>query len=194
LKNGVDINMNRLRFVTSNKGKFYEVKSLLADYEIEMFNVGYPEIQASDLEDVACYGIRYLWSEYGGNLFLEDSGLFIHKLNGFPGVFSSYAQNTIGNRGILKLLSDEKDRRAYFKSVIAYCDEKGSIKLFGGRVDGFISYEEVGDEGFGFDPIFLYDGRTFGEISLDDKNKKSHRGFAVNEFKRYLDNNFKEVL
>jgi len=186
--------MSRLRFVTSNKGKFYEVKSLLAGYDIEMFNVGYPEIQASDLEDVAIYGIKYIRNKYGGNLFLEDSGLFIHKLNGFPGVFSSYVQHTIGNKGILKLLSDEEDRRAYFKSVIAYCDSKGDIQLFSGRVDGFISYEEKGNEGFGFDPIFLYEGRTFGETPFDDKNKKSHRGYAVNKFKRYLDNNFKEVL
>jgi len=186
--------MSRLRFATSNKGKLFEVKSLLDNYEIEMFNVGYPEIQASNLEDVAYYGITYLWKNYGGNVFLEDSGLFIDKLNGFPGVFSSYILDTIGNKGILRLLSDEKDRRAYFKSVIAYCSEKGDIKLFSGRVDGFISYEEKGENGFGFDPIFLYDGRTFGEILLDDKNKISHRSHAVNEFKKFLKNNLEEVL
>ncbi|BDC36583.1 XTP/dITP diphosphatase [Candidatus Methanoliparum sp. LAM-1] len=186
--------MSRLRFVTSNKEKFYEVKHLLSDYDIEMFNVGYPEIQASDLEDVAYYGITYLWNNYGGDIFLEDSGLFIHKLNGFPGVFSSYVHDTIGNKGILRLLSGEKDRRAYFKSVISYCNKKGDIKLFSGRVDGFIFHEERGKNGFGFDPIFLYNGRTFGEISLDEKNKKSHRGSAVSKFKKFLENNFKEVL
>jgi len=188
LRGGVDIN-KKIRFATSNEGKFEEVREILErrGFEIERFDVGYPEIQSFELEEVANFGIEYLWEKFGGDLFLEDSGIFIDSLNGFPGVFSAYAFKTIGNEGILRLLAGKSDREAYFKSVICFCDENGNSNLFSGVVGGRISEEEHGKYGFGFDPIFLYGEETFAEMSLEDKNKISHRRRALNDFVDWLE-------
>ena len=170
-------------FVTGNKNKYEEAKKLIN--EIEMKHVPYPEIQANKIEDVAKFGIEYLIKKINGNFFIEDSGLFIECLNNFPGVYSSYIFKTIGNNGILKLMKGEKKRNAYFKSIIAYYD--GSIHFFEGKCYGKIS-NEIRGEGFGYDPIFIPNGsnKTFGEMSIEEKNKYSHRGKAIKKFAEFL--------
>ena len=116
----------------------------------------------------------------------------MESLNGFPGTYSKYVQETLGNEGILKLLEDKEgdDRRAYFKTVIGYCDEKG-VKLFKGIVKGMVSYE-IRSKGYGFayDSIFIPDGedRTFAEMKTEEKSEISHRKKAFEEFKKFLCN------
>ena len=123
-------------FITSNRHKYEEIKKAI-DFEIEMLTISYPEIQAESLEEVAKYGIEYLIDKVNGDFFIEDSGLFIKALNGFPGVFSSYVFKTIGNEGILKLMEKVEDREAEFQSVIAFYD--GDINIFKGICKGKIS-------------------------------------------------------
>ncbi len=183
----------RLAFVTSNPGKLEEAREYLAPLGIEVYQlkVDYPEIQADSLEEVAEYGVGWLAERIGGPFFLDDSGLFIPALNGFPGVYSAYVYRTLGINGILKLMRGIGDRRAYFKSVIAYWD--GDIHFFEGRVDGVIIEKPRGSGGFGFDPIFSPTGfdLTFAEMTTVEKNRVSHRGRALRGFATWLKENLK---
>jgi len=182
--------MEELYFITSNKGKFKEAEAKIKHLDIELIQLrlDYPEIQASDLKEIALYGLDFCSERFKSPFFLEDSGLFIDELNSFPGPYSRYVQETIGNDGILKLLLGIINRRAYFKSVVALYD-KGH-HTFEGISMGKISNEIRGKEGFGFDPIFipLESSKTFGEISTEEKNKYSHRGKALDAMVKYLEN------
>ena len=174
-------------FVTSNKHKYEEISKIL-QHEIEMLHIPYPEIQANSLEEVVEYGINYLKNRINGPFFIEDSGLFIQALKGFPGVFSSYVFKCIGNKGILKLMEGVIDRKAQFMSVIGFYN--GGMYLFRGISEGKIAEEERGDRGFGYDPIFIPNGsqKTFGEMEIEEKNKFSHRGKAAIKLKQFLEN------
>jgi XTP/dITP diphosphohydrolase len=181
----------RLAFVTSNPGKVEEAKKYFEPLGIEVYQLRleYPEIQADKLEDVAEYGAKWLSERIKEPFFLDDSGLFIDALNGFPGVYSAYAYRTLGVGGILKLMSGEENRSAYFKSVIAYWN--GELHFFIGRVDGEITIEPRGSDGFGFDPIFKPRGfdKTFAEMTTEEKNEISHRGKALRAFAQWLREN-----
>ncbi len=173
-------------FVTSNEGKFREVREIAKKYDIEVewLKREYLEPQGNDLEEIARISAEILAKEVREKFFLEDSGLFIPALNGFPGPYSSYVFKTVGNEGILKLMEGVEDRRAYFLAVIAFWD--GSrVLTFKGRVDGRIANEMRGEKGFGFDPIFEYDGKTFAEMG-EEKNEVSHRRRALESFLEYL--------
>ncbi len=173
-------------FVTSNKAKFEEAKKIAEEYSIsiEWYNKKYIEIQGNSLEEIAKRSAKMLIGEINGKFFIEDSGLFIEALNGFPGPYSSYVFKTIGNDGILKLMKGVKNRKAYFMAVVAFYDGK-DIKIFKGFVQGEISSEKRGEKGFGFDPIFLYKGRTFAEMG-EEKNKVSHRRRALEQLFSYI--------
>ncbi|WP_456327065.1 XTP/dITP diphosphatase [Archaeoglobus sp.] len=176
----------KVYFVTSNEGKFREVKEIGRKYgiEIDWIRRKYLEPQGSDLEEIAKISAQILSEEIKEPFFLEDSGLFIEALKGFPGPYSSYVFKTIGNEGILKLMDGVEDRRAYFLAVIAFWDGE-KVLTFKGRVDGRIAEEMRGDKGFGFDPIFEYNGKTFAEMG-EEKNEVSHRRRALENFFEYL--------
>ncbi len=176
----------RVIFVTSNEGKYREVKEIGREYgvEVEWIREEYLEPQGSDLEEIARRSAEMLSEKLKEPFFIEDSGLFIEALNGFPGPYSSYVFKTIGNKGILKLMEGVENRNAYFLAVIAYFDGE-KVLTFKGRVDGRIAEEMRGDKGFGFDPIFEYNGRTFAEMG-DEKNLVSHRRKALDEFFGYI--------
>ncbi|MEM2934756.1 MAG: XTP/dITP diphosphatase [Candidatus Thermoplasmatota archaeon] len=171
-------------FITSNKHKYEEIKKILGN--IKMLTISYPEIQVDKLEEVVLYGLEYLKEKVDRKFFIEDSGLFIKCLNNFPGVYSSYIFKTIGNKGILKLMENKKDREAHFASVVGYYD--GEINLFKGVCKGKIAKEERGKKGFGYDPIFIPKGKrkTFGEMEIDEKNLYSHRIKALKKFIDFL--------
>ena len=171
-------------FVTSNRGKFAEAREIFED--LEMRNIGYTEIQADTLEEVADFGIREVARKLEGPVMIEDAGLFIHALKGFPGVYSAYVQKTVGNQGILKLMSEETDRRAFFRSVVAYAEPGLEPVAFEGEVHGHIGFEERGRLGFGYDPIFYLGNRSLGEMEIDEKNCISHRSTSMNALKAWL--------
>ena len=182
----------KIYFATGNPNKVKEAEIILKDLEgikIEAINLPYPEIQGT-LEEVAEFGVKYHYSKIKKPVFVEDSGFFIEVLKGFPGTYSRYVQETIGNEGILKLMEDFKgeERRAYFKSVVGYCDEDG-VKLFKGVVRGWVS-QEIRSKGYGFayDSIFIPEGeeRTFAEMTREEKSKISHRKRALDNFKEFL--------
>ena len=113
-------------------------------------------------------------------MLVEDSGLFIEALGGFPGVYSAYVLRTLGPSRLLRLLG-VRERRAHFVTVFGYAPSRGRVQLFRGEVHGRLADRPRGRHGFGFDPIFVPDGldRTFAEMELAEKDRRSHRGRAL---------------
>ncbi len=171
-------------FVTSNKGKLVEARGIFGD--VVQRNIGYTEIQADTLEEVVVFGMKEVAPRLKGPVMIEDAGLFIESLKGFPGVYSAYVQKTVGNDGILKLMEGVEDRRAYFRSVVGYAEPGIEPVMFSGEVHGVIGFEQRGTKGFGYDPIFYIGEKSLGEIDLDEKNKISHRGESMKALKQWL--------
>ena len=171
-------------FVTGNRGKFEEARGILGD--VEQRNLGYTEIQADTLEEVALFGIREAREKLNGPVMIEDAGLFIDALRGFPGVYSAYVFETLGNEGILRLLEGASDRRAVFCSVVAYAEPGAEPILFRGELAGEIASGPRGSGGFGYDPIFEVGGKTIAEMDLAEKNGISHRGGSIRALKEWL--------
>ena len=175
--------MKKIYFITGNKGKALEAKEKLsvAGIDVVQKNLGYHEIQADSLEEVACFGVEHIQKQFDQPFVLEDAGLFIDELNGFPGVYSAYVFHTIGCKGILKLMNAANDRKATFRSVFAYGEVSKKPKLFVGECKGIISEKEVGSNGFGYDPIFVPENKTktFAEMNIEEKNMFSHRGKSL---------------
>lgn len=167
-------------FVTGNKGKVKEARSIL-DIDIKRKDIGYIEIQSESLYDIAEYGVAEAYNNLRRPCFVEDSGLFISNLDGFPGPYSSYVYKKLGNKGISKIMQNSNNRDAVFKSVISYHDSS-SIKSFEGDTKGKITKKPRGNKGFGFDPIFEINGKTYAEMEKKDKNKISHRRKALEKF------------
>ncbi len=173
-----------LYFQTTNRHKFDEAKEILAGYGIEVEHIptGYTEIQAPRPEEVVEEALRGIQR---GNVFVEDSGLFVKKLRGFPGVYSAHTLEAIGLGGVLKLMEGIEDRRAEFVSVIGL--NAGGVKIFKGAVRGSISLEARGEAGFGYDPIFVPEGseKTFAE-DIKLKKEISHRRRALEKLAKYV--------
>ena len=183
----------RLGVITSNPGKVKEYQHCFGELGVEMVHmrVPYDEVQSFELEEVVEKGMGELKKKGLSEFIIDDSGLFINGLGGFPGVWSAYVQKTIGNGGILKLMDGAADRSAVFKCCIG-CNIGRNDIIVTGACGGVILEEGRGTEGFGYDPIFSHDGvRSFAEIPLDEKNKVSHRGLAfsllMKELKEILD-------
>ncbi len=181
-------------FATGNLHKFNEARKILAEYDISvaMLKIKTLEIQSDDIEEIAKASVLNATREVNLPTIVEDAGLFIKALNGFPGPYSSYIYRTIGVRGILKLLEEVENREAQFRSVVAFYDPSNeSLKCFQGVVEGVIARKPRGYSGFGFDPIFEpkeYIGKTFGEMSIEEKNRFSHRAKALRKFAEWYKN------
>lgn len=172
-----------LYFVSSNKHKFKEAEKILSSFGIKLsfFNHGLQEIQSDSLKEIARFKAAAAYKKLQKPLIIEDDGLFVDSLGGFPGPYSSYVFDTIGNDGILQLL--KKKRNAKFVSIITFCNKK-IIKNFEACIAGAISKKPKGD-GWGYDPIFIPKNysKTFAEIQ--NKNEISHRFKALKKFSNW---------
>lgn len=179
----------KIYFVTGNAGKVKEAKKLCegTGIQIQQVEYSYPELQCDDIGEIARYGAQDAANHLGKRVIVEDAGLFISALKGFPGPYSSYVFKTLGNEGILKMMAGIKGRKACFRSAVGYCEPNGEAVTFTGVVKGEIAREIKGEHGFGYDPIFTYDGKTFGEHTIEEKNKVSHRCKALKKFIEWLD-------
>jgi XTP/dITP diphosphohydrolase len=175
----------KITFITGNQHKVKEAKGIFDNFgiELEHANFGYPEIQG-ELVDVARFGAKYVAKRLGKPVIVEDAGIFIKALKWFPGTYSSYVQDTLGNKGILKLMSDVEDRYAEFRSAVGFCTPNTEPEIFLGTVCGNIGLLEKGTNGFAYDPLFKPEGyeKTFGELSINEKNKFSHRRRSLEKF------------
>jgi len=186
--------MKTIYFITGNKGKVLEAKKKFSDLDIEIIqkDLGYPEIQADTLEEVARFGADHIKKRFDHPFILEDAGLFIDSLDGFPGVYSAYIFYKIGCSGILKLLEefDDNKRKATFRSVYVYGEPGKKSILFVGESHGRISRRIQGEHGFGYDPIFIPDklNKTFAQMETEEKNRYSHRGKSLGKLIDFLKN------
>lgn len=177
-------------FATNNINKFNEAREVLGEYGIAagMLRVKNLEVQSDSLEEIARASVADAFERCHLPIIVEDAGLFIEALNGFPGPYAAYVYKTMGNNGLLKLMRDIENRKARFQSVIAYLSARTESPVcFGGEVEGEIVKGERRkdrESGFGFDPIFkpVNSARTFAEMDTAEKNKYSHRARALCRF------------
>lgn len=187
----------KLIFATNNAHKLAEVQAVLGEgYELVTprqmgITEEIPET-ASTLEGNARQKARYLYERTGLDCFADDTGLEVDALDGAPGVHSArYATDghdfEANTRLLLRNMEGKEDRRARFRTAIILI-EGGEEHLFEGIVEGRIIDHESGEEGFGYDPLFVPDGfdRTFAEMTAEEKNAVSHRGRAVRKLVAYL--------
>ncbi|MBN1433085.1 MAG: RdgB/HAM1 family non-canonical purine NTP pyrophosphatase [Methanomicrobiaceae archaeon] len=175
-----------LKVVTGNPHKAKEVAAYFGDsVKVEHVKLDLPEYRGEDVAEIARGKAKAAYDAVGGPLIVDDTGFYIRALNGFPGAYAAFVLDTIGMEGILRLMDGKADRSAYFETAIAYIDDDG-ISTFKGRMDGEITESPRGEEGFGYDPIFATDGKTLAEIPLAEKSAVSHRGRALEEFKKWF--------
>ncbi|MGV0755096.1 RdgB/HAM1 family non-canonical purine NTP pyrophosphatase [Empedobacter brevis] len=187
-----------LIFATHNNNKVKEVKKMLPSYlsmksltDIHFFD----EIEETGetFEENAQLKAKIIFEKTGKNIFADDSGLVIEALNGAPGVYSHrYAGTGRDEDNIAKALKElegKTNRKAYFISVFCLILNEKEY-FFEGRVNGTIATEILGDNGFGYDPIFIPDGHTksFAQMTAEEKNTISHRGKAVEKLNDFLTN------
>ncbi len=179
--------LNEFKKIIGNKIKLYSL------YELG-FNDEIPEREKT-VEKNAVFKAQYINKETGKNVFADDTGLEIDSLNGEPGVYSArYAgieKNSEKNIDlVLNKLKNKKNRKARFKTVISLIHNNKTIN-FEGIVEGQITNKREGENGFGYDSIFQPHGNalTFAQMSLEEKNKISHRSIAINKMTQYLKEN-----
>ena len=193
----------KLVFATHNHNKAKEIQSLMPE-GIEVVTLD--EIQcneeipetANTLEGNAHLKAQYIVDKFNMNCFADDTGLEISALNGEPGVFSARyageARNSMENMNlVLEKLKDIENRSAQFRTTIALY-WNGEMYLFEGKVEGTIVREKKGCDGFGYDPIFEPEncGRTFAEMSINEKNNLSHRARAIKQMILFIKDKIKK--
>jgi XTP/dITP diphosphohydrolase len=177
-------------FATNNVNKFNEAREVLAESRIAvgMLRVKSLEIQSESLGEIAQASVMEASEKCRLPMVVEDAGLFVDALNGFPGPYAAYVYRTIGNKGLLRLMERIDKRKAEFKSVVAYFSSQlESPMCFEGTVTGEIVHRErkaTNKMGFGFDPIFKPDNsdKTFAQMNVAEKSKRSHRAAAFRKF------------
>lgn len=189
--------MEELVIATHNKHKLEEIQKVLGNKIkiISLRDLGCNEDIAetgTTLKENAYQKAKYVWDKYGKNCFADDTGLIVEALDGAPGVYSArYAGEHCSFDDNIDLLLENMEgktnRNARFETVICLIRD-GKEQYFEGRCDGCILTERYGRGGFGYDPIFMPNGygESFAELSMEEKNKISHRGKATDKLIKYL--------
>ena len=189
-----------LIIASQNQNKLVEFKKILGD-KINLFSLSdiglnqeIPENEKT-IKKNAMFKAKFVNTQTGKNVFADDTGLEIDSLNGEPGVYSARYSGVDRNSDknielVLRKLKNKANRNSRFKTIISLIID-GKVVNFEGIVEGKITEEKRGSNGFGYDPIFQPNGysSTFGEMSLKEKNKISHRSIAINKMVQYLKEN-----
>lgn len=189
--------LKKLVFATNNQHKLEEAREITAG-KFEILSLAdidchddIPET-APTLEGNALIKARWIYERYGFDCFADDTGLMVDALGGEPGVMSArYAgpghDSEANMRKLLEKMEDKTDRKAHFATAVALILD-GKEYLFEGRVDGTIARTPGGENGFGYDPVFIADesGKRFAEMSSQEKNAISHRGRAMSKLAEFL--------
>lgn len=188
----------KLVFATNNQHKLDEVRKISAQHNIEIVSLA--EIDCHDdipetadtLDGNALQKAQYIREKFGLDCFADDTGLEVEALNNAPGVYSArYAgpghDSEANMKKLLNEMEGKENRKARFRTVIALL-LGGETHLFEGIVEGSITTEKRGGNGFGYDPVFVPEGydKTFAELGNDVKNKISHRARAVEQLEAFL--------
>ena len=176
-------------FITGNKQKAEEVRAITG-LRVLAKKLDIPEIQSLDVEVVAKAEALAAFQITNCPVIVDDTGLSIEALAGLPGALVVWFLDTLRPAGILKLLVGEKNRQATVSTCIAYADQSG-VFAFTGTVPGKISESLRGENGFGYDPIFIPDGqdKTYAEMNAEEKNEISMRKIALLQFKEFMEKN-----
>lgn len=177
-------------FATSNEHKFEEARFALRAFGITLRRLPAKgtELQLDDLAEIARHSAMETFREARRPLFVEDAGLFVQALGGFPGPYASYVNRTLGPEALITLMKGVRKRTAEFVSAIAYCSGQSEVRVFSGRLRGRISDAARGSNGFGFDPVFIpiHSKMTLAEMSLEQKSAISHRSLALRALGEWL--------
>jgi XTP/dITP diphosphohydrolase len=174
--------------ITRNEKKIREFKICLGnEFPFKAVNLEYPELRSEDPCEIAMIAAKALAERFNETVIVEDSGIFIKALKGFPGTFTRYSDEKIGNKGLVKLMKGVKNRDCEYKSAIGYCAPGGKPLCFLGVEKGKIANRLRGNRGWGQDPIFIPKGKkkTYGEIRKEG-DVNIFRKRAIDKLKRYL--------
>lgn len=174
-----------LYFITGNENKFREVKAVLPD--IERLDIDLPEIQHSDAHTILETKLEEAAKRYEGEFMVEDTSLYFDCLNGLPGPLIKWFLKHLGAQGLYDLCGNYGNYAAEARTVIGY-SSKGNTRFFEGSTRGVIVAPEPGST-FGWDPIFRPEGYDvpYARLSVDEKNRISHRGKAARQLKEFLE-------
>ncbi len=173
-------------FATSNPGKAREARHILGK-GLRISRLELDEIQSMYTAEVAKHKAREAYRIIGRPVFVEDTGLHIKSLNGFPGPLVKWALRGMGYEGICRAVGRGRDRGAYAETCVALCDGK-RVRSFTARIYGTVPLRPVGSGGFGWDCIFVPNGhkRTFAQMDLQEKSAISMRGRALLRLKGFI--------
>lgn len=151
-----------ITYVTGNWAKIESAKQVLEPlgFKINNIKMDTVEIQADTMEEVAKYSAKWASDKLKTSVLKNDSGLVIPSLNGFPGPYTHYVDDTIGEDGILKLMEGKEDRYAYFVEALAYCEYGKDPIVFVTKTEGKIAYKKEGEYGWSWDFIFIPEGKN----------------------------------
>lgn len=178
--------MQKILFATSNENKLREARQILK-VEIEGLALNLDEVQTLDPVECAQKKAKAAFKLAKQPVLVEDTALFFTVWNGLPGVFIDYFMKTVGNPGLIKLMKTEQNRAALAQTTLCYFDGNKLVTATG-KIDGEIALQERGENGFGWDSIFIpksYE-KTFAELGSTEKNKFSMRRLAFEELKKQL--------
>ncbi len=172
--------------ITGNVNKVREYERLLG-VQLDYQNLDLPEIQATDVRQVARNKAENAYGIVGRPCFVDDTGLTIEAWGQLPGALIRWFLDNVGNEGLLKMLDSNQSRSAYVTTAIGYCDKNG-FKLCEGRINGIIANEPKGDNGVGYDTIFIPENqtKTFAEMTNEEKDSRSMRALAAAAMKTDL--------
>lgn len=180
-----------ISFATENRHKLREVQSILEPLNVKVnwARTRKVEIQSNDLSEIAKFSAEEVSKRVYGQVVVEDAGLFVESLSNFPGPFSAFVLKTIGIAGIVKLMAGNPTREAQFRSAVAVATNGRLLAIFKGTIKGSITQSPRGKGGFGFDPIFVPQGKnkSFAQLSTNSKNSISHRGKAFKALAAWLE-------
>lgn len=164
-----------INYVTGNIAKINSAKEFLEPHGIKVnqIKMDTPEIQSDNVDEIASYSARFASEKLKMNVLKNDTGFFVETLNGFPGVYAHYVEDTIGSDGLLKLLDGSSNRRAKFVEAFAYCEYGTDPVIFKSITTGTISKEKSGKYGWGWDFIFIPDGEDKTLASFSDSERYS---------------------
>jgi len=179
-----------LYFITGNKEKFREAKTIL--YDLRQMNIDLPEIQSINPKEIIRTKLKEAFKHRRGEFIVEDTSLYLDCLNGLPGPLIKWFMGTIGNEGLYKIAEKLGNNKAEAKTVIGYARDNENIYFFEGKIEGKI-VSPRGKYGFGWDTIFKVSGldKTFAELTIEEKNKISMRRKSFEKLKKFLNKNKK---
>lgn len=178
--------LEKIKFATGNEGKLKEARAILG-FEVEQVDVDLIEIQAVDVEEVTKHKAKEGFDQVGEPVMVEDTALEFEGLNGLPGALIKWFMKSVDNEGLTEMLTEGKSRKATAVTCIGYHDGSETI-IVRGEIQGTISDKPRGENGFGWDKIFIPDGykKTFAEMTDDEKNSMSMRKRAFENLKKKL--------